>query len=78
MADEGGQEERLMITNIVCENFKSYAGVKNLGPFHKVRALIRNSGHYLEKVASSALNYTCNVDIVMLFCVVCIYYIKIN
>ena len=50
MADEGGQEERLMITNIVCENFKSYAGVKNLGPFHKVRALIRNSGHYLERL----------------------------
>ena len=28
---------RLMITKIVCENFKSYAGVKMLGPFHKVR-----------------------------------------
>lgn len=27
---------RLMITKIVCENFKSYAGVKVLGPFHKV------------------------------------------
>lgn len=30
-------EERLMISKIVCENFKSYAGVKELGPFHKVR-----------------------------------------
>lgn len=30
------QEPRLMIAKIVCENFKSYAGVKELGPFHKV------------------------------------------
>lgn len=28
---------RLMITKIVNENFKSYAGVQELGPFHKVR-----------------------------------------
>ena len=28
---------RLTIAKIVCENFKSYAGVKELGPFHKVR-----------------------------------------
>ena len=27
---------RLMISRIVCTNFKSYAGVKELGPFHKV------------------------------------------
>lgn len=27
---------RLMITKIVNENFKSYAGVQELGPFHKV------------------------------------------
>lgn len=33
---EGETEPRLMITKIVCENFKSYAGVKELGPFHKV------------------------------------------
>lgn len=29
-------EDRLMISKIVCENFKSYAGTKELGPFHKV------------------------------------------
>lgn len=29
-------DRRLMITNIVNENFKSYAGKKELGPFHKV------------------------------------------
>jgi len=29
-------EPRLMISKIVCDNFKSYAGVKELGPFHKV------------------------------------------
>ena len=27
---------RLMISKIVNENFKSYAGVRALGPFHKV------------------------------------------
>ena len=33
-------ETRLMITKIVCENFKSYAGVRELGPFHKVSWLV--------------------------------------
>ena len=33
---EGSTGPRLMISKIVCENFKSYAGVKELGPFHKV------------------------------------------
>jgi len=27
---------RLMITHIVNEDFKSYAGIQSLGPFHKV------------------------------------------
>lgn len=31
---------RLMISKIVNENFKSYAGVQTLGPFHKVWGLI--------------------------------------
>ena len=30
------EQPRLMISKIVCTNFKSYAGVKELGPFHKV------------------------------------------
>ena len=34
-------EPRLMISKIVCENFKSYAGVKELGPFHKVSRRVR-------------------------------------
>ena len=33
------EQPRLMITKIVCTNFKSYAGVKELGPFHKVYTL---------------------------------------
>lgn len=32
-----GDGPRLVITYIVNENFKSYAGVKKLGPFHKVK-----------------------------------------
>ena len=37
MAMEETRETRLMITKITNENFKSYAGVKELGTFHKVR-----------------------------------------
>ena len=33
---QSSQVPRLMITKILNENFKSYAGVKELGPFHKV------------------------------------------
>ena len=32
-----GQTKRLMITHIVNDFFKSYAGKQVLGPFHKVR-----------------------------------------
>ena len=35
-AEEIPDKPRLMISKIVCTNFKSYAGVKELGPFHKV------------------------------------------
>ncbi len=42
--EEEGQkvntEDRLMISKIVCENFKSYAGRKELGPFHKVSWMV--------------------------------------
>jgi len=30
---------RLMISKIINENFKSYAGVRGLGPFHKVSVI---------------------------------------
>lgn len=35
-AEGSAEKPRLMIAKIVCTNFKSYAGVKELGPFHKV------------------------------------------
>ena len=34
--------ERLVISNIENINFKSYAGKQVLGPFHKVRNILRN------------------------------------
>lgn len=37
------EETRLMIPKIVCENFKSYAGIRELGPFHKVCTYARYS-----------------------------------
>ena len=30
-----GAKPRLMIHKVILENFKSYAGVKEIGPFHK-------------------------------------------
>ena len=39
---------RLMITKIVNENFKSYAGTQELGPFHKVSYV---SFHYADYAA---------------------------
>lgn len=35
-----GDGPRLIITKIVNENFKSYAGTQVLGPFHKVCAIV--------------------------------------
>ena len=40
-----GQIQRLMITHIVNENFKSYAGKQVLGPFHKVSFIVQASCH---------------------------------
>jgi hypothetical protein len=40
-------EPRLVITHLELENFKSYAGVQRIGPFHKARTrsvCIRNRG----------------------------------
>lgn len=34
---------RLMITKIVNENFKSYAGTQVIGPFHKVNVLAQRA-----------------------------------
>ena len=34
---------RLMITKIVNENFKSYAGIQELGPFHKVNTRLESN-----------------------------------
>jgi hypothetical protein len=38
MADAPPPRQRLVIKEMVLENFKSYAGVQRIGPFHKVRA----------------------------------------
>ncbi|KAN0042226.1 hypothetical protein ACTFIV_004785 [Dictyostelium citrinum] len=35
VSSNNGIEKRLMITKMVMENFKSYAGVQEVGPFHK-------------------------------------------
>lgn len=34
-----GRPKRLIITEMVLENFKSYAGKQRVGPFHKVHGV---------------------------------------
>ena len=36
-AQPNNNQPRLIITKIVMNNFKSYAGVVEIGPFHKVK-----------------------------------------
>jgi structural maintenance of chromosome 4 len=38
-----GPSKRLMITHMVLENFKSYAGQIEIGPYHHVRILLNFS-----------------------------------
>ena len=39
METSGEQQRRLIITDMVLENFKSYAGEQRVGPFHKVSCI---------------------------------------
>ena len=39
-----GVNERLIITHMTLENFKSYAGVQQIGPFHKVTSRPQQRG----------------------------------
>lgn len=41
--DGGKAPPRLMITKMVLENFKSYAGIQEVGPFHKVQIISKYS-----------------------------------
>jgi hypothetical protein len=34
------QETRMIITRMIMQNFKSYAGRQEIGPFHKVRGIV--------------------------------------
>lgn len=49
-AGKTNRESRLMISKIVNENFKSYAGKQELGPFHKVKSTIVQRSKQLENV----------------------------
>lgn len=39
----GGQQGRLVIEKMVLHNFKSYAGTRVVGPFHKVQSVWPNA-----------------------------------
>lgn len=51
-------QARLMIRCIELENFKSYAGIKRIGPFHKVRSCccFRFVPSFRWKVAGEAMH----------------------
>lgn len=38
--EETAPVRRLVIREMILENFKSYAGAQRVGPFHKVRCLV--------------------------------------
>jgi hypothetical protein len=52
---EDGRVPRLMIARLVLENFKSYAGRKEIGPFHKsFSSVVGPNG--------SGKRYCCSID----------------
>ena len=53
-ASAGAPRTRLIITHRTLENFKSYAGVQQIGPFHKVSA--RRVGSRAAPARSAALS----------------------
>lgn len=46
--------KRLIITEVVLENFKSYAGEQRVGPFHKVGLLLPNQENKMSACAPCA------------------------
>lgn len=66
-SEDANGPPRLMITKIVCENFKSYAGTKALGPFHKVGCFLvkyPEGGRDHTVLSSSSLSFQCFTSIV--------------
>ena len=62
------QQRRLIITDMVLENFKSYAGEQRVGPFHKVSSLFLPLlcfiaipfNRRIQAIAPPALGSTCS------------------
>ena len=51
---------RLIITHMTLENFKSYAGIQQIGPFHKVSARGRRAMHVHSSIASAGIGHFCS------------------
>jgi len=51
------KESRLMISKIVNENFKSYAGIQELGPFHKVTLNTNNMTYFPSRNLAQLINF---------------------
>jgi hypothetical protein len=50
---------RLMIMKMVMENFKSYGGIREIGPFHKCfSAVVGPNGRYVRLLSLSTLSFT--------------------
>lgn len=48
VAGAGTPKQRLIITKMVLENFKSYGGIQEIGPFHKsFTSIIGPNGRYV-------------------------------
>jgi len=51
-------QRRLIITEMVLENFKSYAGEQRVGPFHKVRAAFMDVLPAVQLLASMDISHS--------------------
>jgi hypothetical protein len=58
----GNQRQRLVIKEMVLENFKSYAGAQRVGPFHKVRLLVGGWNSLGRRESSSSILYAPHSD----------------
>jgi hypothetical protein len=52
--DQDHPKKRLMIREMVLENFKSYAGAQHIGPFHKVGAAVQRTSPALAVQSSTS------------------------
>jgi hypothetical protein len=60
-----GAEPRLFITEMVMENFKSYAGEQRVGPFHKVFVAVPISWGVLFRILALLYLFYAMIEVIL-------------